>query len=49
MGIDIQRDILGLKGQCVNQIRLDEVKQQLVKLYTAKDGEDPWARARRYG
>jgi hypothetical protein len=30
MRIDIQRDILGLKGQCVNQIRLDEVKQQLV-------------------
>jgi len=30
MGIDIQRDILGLKGQCVNQIKLDEQKQQLV-------------------
>jgi transposase len=30
MGIDIQRDILGLKGQCVNQIRLDETQQQLV-------------------
>jgi transposase len=30
MGIDIQRDILGLKGQCVNQIRLDEAEQQLV-------------------
>jgi transposase len=30
MGIDIQRDILGLKGQCVNQIRLDEAQQQLV-------------------
>jgi transposase len=30
MGIDVQRDILGLKGQCVNQIRLDEAQQQLV-------------------
>jgi transposase len=30
MGIDIQRDILGLKGQCVNQINWDEQKQQLV-------------------
>ncbi len=30
MGIDIQRDILGLKGQCVNQIKLDEEEGQLV-------------------
>ena len=30
MGIDIQRDILGLKGQCVNQIKLDEEERQLV-------------------
>ncbi len=30
MGIDIQRDILGLKGQRVNQIKLDEKEQQLV-------------------
>jgi transposase len=30
MGIDIQRDILGLKGQCVNEIKLDEEKQQLI-------------------
>jgi transposase len=30
MGIDIQRDILGLKGQRVNQIELDEQEQQLV-------------------
>jgi transposase len=30
MGIDIQRDILGLKGQCVNQIELDDEKEQLV-------------------
>ena len=30
MGIGIQRDILGLKGQRVNQIRLDEHEQQLV-------------------
>mgnify|MGYP001819867280 CR=1 FL=1 len=30
MGIDIQRDILGLRGQCVNQITLDEQEQQLV-------------------
>lgn len=30
MGIDIQRDILGLTGQCVNQITLDKKKQQLV-------------------
>jgi transposase len=30
MGIDIQRDILGLKGQCVNQITLGEQGQQLV-------------------
>ena len=30
MGIDIQRDILGLKGQRVNQIKLDEQEQQLV-------------------
>ncbi len=30
MGIDIQRDILGLKGQCVNRIKLDEEERQLV-------------------
>ena len=30
MEIDIQRDILGLKGQCVNQIKLDEEEGQLV-------------------
>ncbi len=30
MDIGIQRDILGLKGQRVNQIRLDEQEQQLV-------------------
>ncbi len=30
MGIDIQRDILGLKGQRVNQIQRDEQEQQLV-------------------
>ncbi len=30
MGIDIQRDILGFRGQCVNQITLDEQEQQLV-------------------
>ncbi len=30
MRIDIQRDILGLKGQRVNQITLDEQAQQLV-------------------
>ncbi len=30
MGIDIQRDILGLKGQCVNRIKLDEEEGQLV-------------------
>jgi transposase len=36
MGIDIQRDILGLKGQCVNQIKLDEQKQQLV-IYCNRD------------
>ena len=30
MGIDIQRDILGLKGQRVNQIKLDEQEQQLI-------------------
>jgi transposase len=30
MGIDIQRDILGLKGQRVNQIGLDDKEQQLV-------------------
>ena len=30
MGIDIQRDILGLKGQRVNQIKLDEQGHQLV-------------------
>jgi transposase len=36
MGIDIQRDILGLKGQCVNQIKLDDAKQQLV-IYCHRD------------
>ena len=30
MDIGIQRDILGLKGQRVNQIKLDEQEQQLV-------------------
>ncbi len=30
MGIDIQRDIVGLKGQCVNRIKLDEEEGQLV-------------------
>ncbi|RLA53814.1 MAG: hypothetical protein DRR42_03675 [Gammaproteobacteria bacterium] len=30
MGIHIQRDILGLEGQCVNKIKLDEEEQQLV-------------------
>ena len=30
MGIDIQRDILGLKGQCVNQIKLDDEEEKLV-------------------
>ena len=30
MDIDIQRDILGLKGQRANQIGLDEQTQQLV-------------------
>ncbi len=30
MGIDIQRDILGLKGQRVNPIQRDEQEQQLV-------------------
>jgi hypothetical protein len=24
MGTDIQRDILGLKGQCVNETKLDD-------------------------
>ena len=30
MGIDIQRDILGLKGQCVNQIKLEEERQLVI-------------------
>jgi hypothetical protein len=30
METDIQADILGLKGQRVNQIKLDEQEQQLV-------------------
>jgi hypothetical protein len=30
MDIGIQRDILGIKGQRVNQIKLDEHEQQLV-------------------
>ena len=30
MAIDIQRDILGLRGQCVNQVGLDEAGRQLV-------------------
>jgi len=30
MGIDIQRNILSLKGQCVNQIKLDDEEEQLV-------------------
>lgn len=30
MGIGIQRNILDLKGQCVNEIKLDEETQQLV-------------------
>ena len=30
MGIDIQRNILGLKGQRVNEIKLNEKEQQLV-------------------
>ena len=30
MGIDIQRDILGRKGQCVKRIKLDEEEAQLV-------------------
>ena len=30
MGIDIQMDILGLKGQRVNRIKLDEEEGQLV-------------------
>ena len=30
MDIGIQRDTLGLKGQRVNQIKLDEQEQQLV-------------------
>ncbi len=36
MGIDIQRDILGLKGQCVNEIKLDEERQQLI-IYCRRD------------
>ena len=32
MGIDIQRDILGLKGQRVNEIKLNEEEQQRVIL-----------------
>ncbi len=36
MGIDIQRDILGLEGQCVNQIELDDQGQQLV-IYCRRD------------
>jgi len=36
MGIDIQRDILGLKGQCVNQIKLDEAEHQLI-IYCRRD------------
>jgi hypothetical protein len=36
MGIDIQRNILGLKGQCVNQIKLDEAEQQLI-IYCRRD------------
>ena len=36
MGIDIQRDILGLNGQCVNEIKLDEERQQLI-IYCRRD------------
>jgi len=36
MGIDIQRDILGLKGQRVNEIKLDKEKQQLI-IYCRRD------------